>query len=127
MDENIYKRCKERATELDMTVADLADTMGVSMATARRYDDSGNDRSIPNMDQFTAWCLATNTSPSWVLLGIGAITISKIPDVQDDALKWRMHVDSRHSISEDIEFLSMGIRTLIGSMGLVEKKEPEGS
>ena len=125
--EAVYRRGAQRERELGITVAEVSEIMGVSLPTVRRYQDSTNNRSVARVDQITAWCIHTDTSPSWLLLGVGSKTISGIEPLNTDSEKWRMHTASREAIAEDIAFLENSISRMRAALEGYEKKEPEGS
>lgn len=84
------ERIKEKRIELGITLSQVATKLGVTEATAQRYE-SGNIKSIP-YDQICVYAELLNVSPSYIMgwedrfskeSAILAATVAKTPELKE--------------------------------------------
>lgn len=72
----VIARAQAVRKERGISIKEIADCIGVSVSTFRRWENRSYDAS-PTARQMSAICHRYNMSPSWVLMGIGSRDLDK--------------------------------------------------
>ena len=108
----IQERIKERRLQLGLTLAEVAESLGVKEATAQRYESGG----IKNISHETVCRLAEllHCSPSYLMGWDDKVPFDISPLEKEIVLKYRV-------LSDDAKDM------LLRSLGIEGKKESEES